>query len=64
LEHAVLSGLVVLFSVVATSGIISTAHEGQQTHFHSAWAPIRAVGSIGLLTPLPWAKGDPVCFKR
>ena len=53
----ILSGLVVLFSVVATSGIISAAHEGKQTHFHGAWVPIRAVGSIGLLTPLPWAKG-------
>ncbi|MHB1527839.1 MAG: DotA/TraY family protein [Acidiferrobacteraceae bacterium] len=53
----ILSGLVVLFSVVATSGIISAAHEGKQTYFHGAWVPIRAVGSIGLLTPLPWAKG-------
>ena len=55
----VLSGLVALFGAVTVSGIISTAHSGQVggKGIHSAWMPIRAVGSIGMLSPLPWAKG-------
>ena len=55
----VMSGLVALFATVTTSGVISTAHSGSVLgkKMNSAWVPIRAIGSIGLLSPLPFAKG-------
>ncbi len=56
---AIMTALVVLFSTVVASGVISTAHSGEVMgkKYHSAWVPIRAISSIGLLTPIPWAKG-------
>lgn len=55
----IMSGLVALFATVTTSGVISTAHSGSVLgkKMSSAWVPIRAIGSIGLLSPLPFAKG-------
>ncbi len=56
---AIMTALVVLFATVTASGVISTAHSGEVMgkKYHSAWVPIRAISSIGLLTPIPWAKG-------
>ncbi len=55
----IMAGLVALFATVTASGVISTAHQGQVLgqRLNSAWVPIRAIGSIGLLSPIPLAKG-------
>ncbi|HYW75465.1 MAG TPA: conjugal transfer protein TraY, partial [Gammaproteobacteria bacterium] len=55
----ILAGVTAFFTYVMVTGVIGSAHEGQVggRRLHNFWVPFRGVTSVGLLAPLPWAKG-------
>lgn len=55
----VLAALGALVTYVLMVGIVGTSHEGTPLgkRYSTLWTPLRGVGAVTLLMPLPWAKG-------
>lgn len=59
LNTVALAAVSVMIIYTVSVGVVGTAHEGEVLgkRYHSMWVPVRSVFSLGLLAPLPWAKG-------
>ena len=55
----VLAAVVLFFLYIVGIGVLGTAHEGKPlgSRYNTLWTPIRSAVAVGLLMPLPWAKG-------
>lgn len=55
----VLAAVVLFFIYIVGIGVLGTAHEGKPlgSRYNTLWTPIRSAVAVGLLMPLPWAKG-------